>query len=141
MRPNGRGSAGIADPPQLLTNADALDVLRSQSVFEAKVPRTDQRAHHVGGKTRALLIGENRNRKWPSGHDPMIVQGPNGLDCPGNAVQPIEPSARCDRIDVRAAHDWRPVFLTCTDSEDIAQGIDMDRKADPLELFNHQIAS
>ncbi len=92
---------------------------------------------HHGATTEkgTLFVREHHDFEWVSGKDPILMQDLGDLDGADGAHIPVVVASARYRIDVRAKHDRRELFVPAgTPPDDVASSVNPDLEP----CFAHQ---
>ena len=101
----------------------------------------DQRSHHVGHETHALLVGEGRNHQGPVGLYTAQVQPPHQFQPGHDTVHAVVPPAGRHRVDMRTGHHRCGIRQTGTGPEDVADLVHLNGQVQLLHPGDQLIPS
>jgi len=138
---SGLGRSGIADAPELVAEARAIDRTGVERLRKREVARIDERAQHVRLEARAFLVGEDADGERPARDEAGLVQGLQHLERAKHAVIAVVASAGADGIDVRAAHRRRQILAASAQRDDVADGVDAGLQTELSHPAQDEIAA
>src|SRR5262249_60582903 len=106
-----------------------------------KTADIDQAPHGIGGKARALLVGEGDERQRSARGAARVVERLTCFETCQHAVETVIAAAGPDRVDVGAEHDGRHVLAAAAHGDDVADGVDRYREAEVAHPSYEQIAA
>jgi len=131
----------VADALKFLADQCVVDAGDGERGLDSHAADIDQAAQHVGRKPGAFLVGEERDGECAMRNQSSGLHGLDDLEPSEHPKVAVVAATGADGIDVRTAHDRRPVDLAGHDAHCISNGIDRDLKAQVAHPGDNQIAT
>jgi hypothetical protein len=119
-----RRGSGVADAVELRAQRLAVDGDRGQALLERKAAGVDERAQHVRGKARALLVRVERDHQGTPGRQAGGIERGHHLESRENTQVAVVTAAGADRVDVRPGHHRGQRLRARAQSEHVADAVD-----------------
>ncbi|MCY1395521.1 hypothetical protein D9M71_104660 [compost metagenome] len=103
--------AGVADGIEGLADTDSFGVDLGQGFFQGEFFGEHTRAHHAGGKSRALFIGPDHHLQRRLGFNLQVIERAQHFQARQYPKTAVELAPRGLGIDMAAGHDRRQLRI------------------------------